>query len=235
MNIDVDNKVQYCGCGFTAAGQMVILFQDGQLSTNIDQCFNKQCLDKALDDVPSESLLTYETRTDIKKYYTDKIDSVKAEINQTLNKEYTFDVDFDAAAAKLNGTNADWKGNLGSFVFLYFQALSNTLKSQNFDSDDMLQEGLNEAAESGKMSFRIVDSLSSGYGEVVFEDGILYLQVCCGNCKFVVYIGLPSLNRPLPTSTDATLTTSPTRLSTSCNFHVTENYTQNIMTIYFEY
>ena len=191
MNIDVDKKVRYCGCGFTAVGQMVILFEDGQLSTNIDECFNEKNLDKALDEVPSESLLTYETRTDIKKYYTDKIDSVKAEINKTLNKEYTFDVDFDAIAAKLNGTKADWKGNLGSFVFLYFQALSNTLKSLNFDSDDMLQEGLNEAAESGKMSFRIVDSLSSGYGEVVFEDGALYLQVCCWNCKLLFTLANP--------------------------------------------
>lgn len=182
MDLDTDKKVSYCACGITGSGQLAILWEDGNLASNIDDVFNEKKITTALNDVPSEGM-SYETRVDIKAYYEDKISEVQEEIKKTLGKQYTFEPGFEAAYAKLSGTKANFKDNLGSFVYLYYSALSRTLVRRNFDSDDMLQEGFNEAVESGKIAFRIVDAsqMKDSYNEAVIEDGVLYLQVCASN------------------------------------------------------
>ncbi|KAJ3493451.1 hypothetical protein NLG97_g4721 [Lecanicillium saksenae] len=177
MDLDVDKKVSYCACGITSSGQLAILWEDGNLASNIDDVFSEKKITTALNDIPSEGI-SYETRIDIKNYYEKKIAEVNEQINTALKKEYTLEPGFEAAYAKLSGTKANFKDNLGSFVYHYFNALAKALVRQKFDSDDMLQEGLNEAVESGKIAFRIVDAsqMKETYGEAVVENGVLYLQ-----------------------------------------------------------
>ncbi|OAA56119.1 hypothetical protein ISF_07717 [Cordyceps fumosorosea ARSEF 2679] len=177
MDLDVDKKVSYCGAGITADGQLAMLWQDGNLASNIDHVFSERSLTAALNAVPSEGI-SFETRLDIKQSYDDKIADVRTRINTALKREYTLEPGFEAAYAKLSGTQAEFKENLGQFVFLYFEALAGGLVSQKFDSDDMMQEALNEAVESGKIAFRVVDKaqMKETYSEAVIEDGVLYLQ-----------------------------------------------------------
>lgn len=178
MDLDVDKKISYCGCAVTPSGQLAMLWQDGNLASNIDHVFGEDKLNAALNEVPGEGI-GYQTRLDIKESYESKIAEVNAQINTALKREYTFEPGFEAAYAKLKGTNADFKENLGSYVHNYYAALVRALLYNKFDSDDMLQEGFNEAVESGKIAFRIVDAskMKSSYGEVVIEDGVLYIQV----------------------------------------------------------
>ncbi|OAR03015.1 hypothetical protein LLEC1_06071 [Akanthomyces lecanii] len=177
MDIDVDKKISYCGAGITPSGQLAILWQQGSLASNIDDVFNERKLTTALNEVPSEGI-GYETRLDIKQNYDADIGEVNTQNNTILKKDYTLEPGFEAAYAKLSGTKANFKENLGSFVYYYYNALAKTLVRQKFDSDDMLQEGFNEAVESGKIAFRIVDAskMTQSYGEVVIEDGVLYIQ-----------------------------------------------------------
>ncbi|KAJ6789756.1 hypothetical protein PWT90_06777 [Aphanocladium album] len=177
MDLDVDKKVSYCGCGITSSGQLAILWEDGNLASNLDQVFGENSITTALNDVPSEGM-AYETRLDIQQVYEKKIAEVNQNINTALKKDFTFEPGFEAAYAKLNGTSAKFKDNLGSFVYLYYDALRYSLSNDKFDSDDMLQEAFHEAVESGKIAFRIVDAsqMKKTYCEAVFEDGVLYLQ-----------------------------------------------------------
>ncbi|XWX01171.1 hypothetical protein V2A60_009197 [Cordyceps javanica] len=177
MDLDTDKKISYCGCGITSSGQLAILWEDGNLASNIDEVFSERKINTALNEVPSEGI-SYETRIDIKKYYEAKIAEVSARINAVLKRDYALEPGFEAAYAKLSGTKANFKDNLGSFVYLYYEALAKALIRFKFDSDDMLQEGFNEAVESGKIAFRIVDAsqMKETYGEVVVEDGVLYIQ-----------------------------------------------------------
>ncbi|KAJ4159795.1 uncharacterized protein LMH87_007737 [Akanthomyces muscarius] len=177
MDIDVDNKISYCGAGITSSGQLAILWQEGNLASNIDDVFNEKKITTALNEVPSEGM-GYETRLDIKKNYEADIGEVNTQINTILKKDYTLEPGFEAAYAKLSGTKANFKENLGSFVYYYYNALAKALVRHKFDADDMLQEGFNEAVESGKIAFRIVDAsqMKQSSSEVVIEDGVLYIQ-----------------------------------------------------------
>lgn len=179
------NKISYCGCGITSSGQLAILWEDGNLASNIDAVFSERNINTALNDVPSEGM-GYETRIDIKKNYDEKIAEVNEQVNTALKKTYTFEPGFEAAYAKLSGTKADFKDNLGSYVYLYFNAVARALVRFEFDKDDMLQEGFNEAVDSGKIAFRIVDAsqMKQTYGEVVVEGGVLYIQVSKLNRAF---------------------------------------------------
>ncbi|ATY63473.1 hypothetical protein A9K55_009044 [Cordyceps militaris] len=178
MDLDVDKKISYCGCGITPAGQLAILWQDGNLATNIDSVFEERKINTALNAVPSAGI-GYETRIDIKKNYEETIAEVRARIAATLKKEYTLEPGFEAAYAKLGAANhADFKENLGALVYRYFSAVADALVRFQFDSDEMLQEGFNEEVASGRIEFRIVDKaqLKESYGEVVVENGVLYIQ-----------------------------------------------------------
>lgn len=64
-----------------------------------------------------------------------------------------------------------------TWTLKYFEGLLSQLKWQKFSEDDMLQEGFNEAVESGEIAFRVVDSLKEkSYSEFEIEGGVFYLQ-----------------------------------------------------------
>lgn len=71
-----------------------------------------------------------------------------------------------------------WKGSFGTVHLAYFKGLKYQLGYQGFKDDEMLQEGLAEAIPSKTFKIRIVPKLTKGsYHQVVFEDGVAYLQV----------------------------------------------------------
>ena len=51
------------------------------------------------------------------------------------------------------------------------------LEREKFGDDELLREGLEEAASKGIVKLRLVDSLNSGYNEVLIDDGVLVIQV----------------------------------------------------------
>jgi hypothetical protein len=53
------------------------------------------------------------------------------------------------------------------------------LENQKFGSDDLLQEGFQEAINKNEIALKIVDKLDCGgsYNEVVIKDGVLIVQV----------------------------------------------------------
>lgn len=226
MDVDLEEKVSYCGCGVSSSKRLVILFAPQNLAVNIDDAFSRQNITRALQEAPSsgDGGLSYETRTDISKNYTPCIGVVVSKINELLKKEYTIEPGFEDAYAKLSASKdatRDWEKSLGSFMFQYMQGLANSLEYQKFGSDDMLQEAFNEAAESGKIAFRIVDAsqMKSSYCETVFEDGVLYVQVSFSSDTVP---GGPRIftdrlcYRPVPTAMVVTSTMRLKRLSISC-------------------
>lgn len=70
-----------------------------------------------------------------------------------------------------------WEEHVPDWTFLYFRGFLSSIKRQDFDKDDMLQEGFNEAVDKGEIAFRIVDATKSGTSEFEIEDGVFYLQV----------------------------------------------------------
>lgn len=189
MEFDEAKKYTYCGVEVSPAGDLVILFTEGNLGTNINDAFEKSKLQQALNDAPTNAAsgkpLSYYARASVGEEYTPKIQEVQDNLNKILGKEIALDGAFDEAFAKLKGASnapSDWEKNFGYFIRLYFEALNDYLKYEKFDSDDMLQEGLTEAIESNAVRFRIVDKLEkSSYNEPVIEDGVLYLQTTPDN------------------------------------------------------
>lgn len=184
MDIDLNKKVSYCGCEVSPSGQLIILFAEGKLGTNIDHAFNLENLTKAFDGAPSAGPLpyTFTARTSIRTQYDAEIDKVRNKVSSALQRDsLTLDPNFDAVYAKLKGAaDADdnWQENLGSYTKGYFSAFADWLDSQKVASDEMIREALNEGIESGKVVFRVVDGekMKSSYNEAVIEDGVLYLQ-----------------------------------------------------------
>ena len=181
MDFDDAKKFYYCGVEVSSAGELVILFSEGNLGTNIDDALSRSNLAKALNEAPiSNGSLSYATRTGIRQEYTGQIASVQEKLNKIVGKEIPLDPNFEAVFEKLKaGPNSpnEWEDRVGEYIRLYFQALNEYLEREKFGEDDMLQEGLTEALEGNAVRFRIVDKTNSYYNEPVIEDGVLYLQV----------------------------------------------------------
>lgn len=177
MDVDLTDEVSYCGAQVVDK-KLVILFNKDNLSSNAADAFGRQALTKALNDAPSEGL-SYLARKSVEDY-NKGITEVQSIINDQFGKEIVLDPGFDAAYEKLKTakTKDGFDENLGSFILGYFRGLAKTLERNKVKEDDMVQEALNEAAEFGKVSFRIVNpgEMKASYGEAIFEDGVLYLQ-----------------------------------------------------------
>lgn len=50
--VDEDKTVSYCGCKVTTEGELVILFAEGNLGTNVDYAIEERNLEKALNNGP---------------------------------------------------------------------------------------------------------------------------------------------------------------------------------------
>lgn len=182
MDFDEHKKFSYCGCEVSPSGQLVILFSEGNLGTNIDYALESSNLTKALDSAPTADAagpMSHSAHMGIKEYNAE-IGKTQEKLNALLQKTLALEPNFEAVFEKLNKA-ADapdgWQANMGSFVRLYFESLVDLLEREKFGEDEMLREGLLEPLEKEVVRFRVVDELKTSYNECVIEDGVLYLQV----------------------------------------------------------
>lgn len=183
MDFDEEKKFTYCGCQVSSSGQLVILFGEGYLGTNIDYALENDNLVKALNSASSsaEDPLSFSARESVRKDYNAEIGRTQEKLSAILQKTVTLEPNFEEVSSKLKAASdapGSWEVNLGSFVRLYFEGLLGYLTREKFGEDDMLQEGLAEAVDKSIVQFRLVDELKASYNECVIEDGVLYLQVC---------------------------------------------------------
>ncbi|OLN94177.1 hypothetical protein CCHL11_02841 [Colletotrichum chlorophyti] len=192
---DKNARVTYCGVLVREGGILALVFSEGNLGTNADYAIDSRGLLKALNDAPpapsSDAALSFAARTDVRQEYDEKIEETRSKLAEILEKPDivlvpNFESNFDKikAAAGKKGTQVrdDWEGNLGNFTRMYFEGLVYQMGYQKFADDDLLREGFNEAVEKGEVHFRIVDKMVYGtYGEVVLEDGAVYVQTQAHN------------------------------------------------------
>lgn len=195
MDIDdrsEDERVRYSGPRFVD-GKLVIAFAPGRLGTNIDDTFEPYTFVPALDAAPQPEgadgpAFSYAARAGIRTEYDEQIEPIRAKIGKILGRDDVKLVpNFEENYAKMTAAKAadkdgrigdDWASRLGYLMRAHFEGLSSQLEYQGFDKDELLQEGLNEALETGEFRFRIQDELSKGtYSEVVVEDGAVYINV----------------------------------------------------------
>jgi hypothetical protein len=218
MDVDLDKKFSYCGC-VVDDRKLVIIFNRDNLGCNSSEALSTKHLLQALNEAPpaegNTSKISHAARTGIRQEYEPKIEDVRAKIAKMLDKpNFKLEPNWDDTFAKLsaerkrkgNSLDAEWETRLGYYAQSYFEGLEWQMKSQKFDEDDMLQEGFNEAVDKAQVTFRIVDKLKYGsYGEVVVEDGILYIQVCLW--PFLSRLVVPAdvlVRRPLRTDGETT-------------------------------
>lgn len=178
MDVDLTDVVYYCGAK-VADNKLVIVFNKDNLSSNASDAFGREALTKALNNAPSSLSMSYLARKSVADY-NKEIGEIQSIINDQFGKEITLDPGFEVAYDKLKAAKKQdgFDENLGSFILGYFRGLAKTLEREKVKEDDMVQEALNEAAEFGRVSFRIVNpgEMNAIYGEAIFENGVLYVQ-----------------------------------------------------------
>lgn len=164
-------------------GALHLVFADGKLGVNANDVSVEVA--KALKDAPAApgaSSFNIDARNSVRDKYDPNVEAVRASIAGLVNlPSLKLNPNFEHNASMLAKTaeeHTNWDKQLGAGTLSYFSALENQIKRAGFKGDDMLQEGFQEAAEKGEICFRIVDKLTKGsYNEVIFEDGVLYIQV----------------------------------------------------------
>ncbi|TQN72687.1 hypothetical protein CSHISOI_02761 [Colletotrichum shisoi] len=193
--LDLDDRpkkerVTYCGVVVRDGGKLAIVFAEGNLGTNADYALDASGLLKALNDAPpapgSDASMSLAARTSVRQEYDEKIEETRQKLADMLEKpDVVLVPNFEANFAKIREAGKkkgsevrdDWEGNMGGFTRMYFEGLEYQMSYQKFGDDDMLREGFNEAVDKGEIHFRIVDKMAYGtYGEVVLEDGAVYVQ-----------------------------------------------------------
>ncbi|KAF4806984.1 hypothetical protein CGCSCA4_v013334 [Colletotrichum siamense] len=189
-----DKRVSYCGVT-VKDGKLALVFSEGNLGTNVDYAIDSQGLLKALNEAPpapgADAAMSYAARTSIRQEYDEKIEETRKKLGDMLEKpdivlvpnfETNFAKIMEESKKKKSEVRDDWESNLGNFTRMYFEGLVYQMGYQKFDEDDLLREGFNEAVDKGEIHFRIVDKMSyATYGEVVVEDGAVYVQTQAKN------------------------------------------------------
>ncbi|KKO97461.1 hypothetical protein THAR02_10440 [Trichoderma harzianum] len=187
MDLDEDKKFSYCGCKISPAGQLVILFREGYLGTNIDYACSLENLEGALNEAPSAAVtshrpMSFVARAAIRSDWDTEVESIKAKLSKILKKDIAVVPHFEQAFDKLSAAKDApdvWERILGMYLKMYYEGLINYLEYQKFGEDDMLYEAFNEGVDKSTVVFRIVDKgelKHSTYNECVIEDGTLILQ-----------------------------------------------------------
>lgn len=179
------------GTDFTYGGMSVkdsklqIIFHPEKLGTNIDNCGDN--IAKALSEAPQPagaSALSFAARASIKADYDPKIDAMQEKARKILqNDKFTFVPGFEGLAEAFKGNKEvrdDWETNLGSFVLQYFESFVDKIVYEKFESDDMLREGLEEAAPKNTLEVKVVDKCK-GYNDIVKEDDSLVILTTPSN------------------------------------------------------
>jgi hypothetical protein len=124
------------------------------------------------------------TRNGIKTNYEAAVEEVRAAIAKLvgvpdLKLTPNFEYNYGALSAMGDRAGSDWGAKLGQATLAYFQGVKSSLEKEKFGSDDMLQEGFQEAINKNEITLKIVDKLDCGgsYNEVVIKDGVLIVQV----------------------------------------------------------
>lgn len=185
IDVNLEHDFIYNGCAVTSDGKLAILFNADRLAVNIDDCLEEDKLSKALNNASTSSggSMSYVARSSIEKEWDQELERTKRTFANILQTDVTLDPNFqqtyDALKAASDGSDDDrWETNIGNFTRFYFEGLADGLKSQKFDSDEMMREAILEALEKATISFRVVDKekMKKLYNECVFEDGVLYMQ-----------------------------------------------------------
>jgi hypothetical protein len=191
MDIDEAGKNTYNGCEVQEGGRLAILFNDKNFGVNTNQSMEEDKVLAALNNAPPAPgadggvKLSFVARTSVRTEYDENIEPIRAKIAKLLARDdIALEPNFETVFAQLSSPAAagkvdkdNYERQLGYFIREYFDGVAYHMESQKFGSDDMLQEGFNEAVEKGVIAFRIVDKLSyASYCEVVVEDGTLFVQ-----------------------------------------------------------
>lgn len=191
-----DSTIYYNGAVVNEQGQLVIVFRENALGTNISSALEEGKLKKALQNAPSTKPLNFHARLSLAEDYEPKIAELQAKFSKLLNTEITLNNNAEANFAKLNGAegiDSDWDQGFGRTLYSYFEGLYSQLEYNKFGADDMLQEGLLEEVSAKKIEIRVLDEIKASYHEVAIEDGILYIQVR-------VFFLSPFVTRSIPAS-----------------------------------
>ncbi|ORY06774.1 hypothetical protein BCR34DRAFT_632056 [Clohesyomyces aquaticus] len=181
MEMDEEGKVRYCGCDVRDR-YLRILFQDTCLGSNIDYALTD--LEDALSAVSPAGYLSYSVCHSIKQDWDKDFSELKAKIAKQLANAIVLDPNWEQVHAALEAEpcvkedREGWEKRFGSFVKSCFEALAYTLAYNEFETDNLLREGFEEAVSKNEIRFRIVKELTGGayYNQTVIEDGVLYLQ-----------------------------------------------------------
>ena len=181
-------KFRYVGCD-VVEGQLRILFEFGEMGTNMYDAFKDENLERALTEavpVPG-SVMSYSARANIRLFYDAKIEEVRQKIVKLLGKqEITLEPNFESAFEQLmeeskrkkTQLSRTWQQELGDVTRKYFDGFAFQLKNQKFGDDELLREGFNDIVDSGRIVFRMIEKIENDEEcDCVIEGGVLYLQV----------------------------------------------------------
>lgn len=193
MDADESGKTRYCGCD-VVDGKLRILFNPDELGTNISNALEE--LPAALDKAPQPAgadgkvpVLGPLARLNIATEYTPKIGAELEKLKKWFSPEFVINPNFEEnyaflAQSKSKDLRDDWHKNLGYLSLSYIEGATYHMDYKEFKSDDMLQEGFNDAVDKHEIKIRIVEKLNkgSGYNECIIENGVLVIQVgnTCG-------------------------------------------------------
>ena len=176
-------KISVCGCEI-GDGMLRLCFTGNQIGFNMIQVCSE--LSTAVNNAGVASApgggaaLDFDAKNGIKKDYDPKIDNVRAKIQSILNLPMlelhpNFEANFAAISAfEASGKQStmwkrDWRKKIGIDTLSYFEKLAESLESQGFAKDDMLQEGYQETVDKNEIGLKVVDKLQKGsYNECVF-------------------------------------------------------------------
>lgn len=186
MTVDEDCQYSYCGPEIHD-GRLVIAIKAGALWTNVDDSVAPDAMMKAIDQAESSSssapVLSTVAQSGIANDFQPQIDEIQNTIRDILQiPDLKLNPNFEALATALSASSdatEDWQQRMGLLAREYFDAIPSNLRSEKFDSDDMLREAFAEVVTKNEIALRIVDELTTGrstYAEGIVEDGVLYLQ-----------------------------------------------------------
>lgn len=187
MDADESGKTRYCGCDVTD-GKLRILFNPDEMGVNISNALEE--LPARLHEAPQPAgadgkvpILGAQARLNISTDYNPKIGNELDKLKKWFSPEFTINPNFEENYAFLSQSKAkdlreDWHKNIGYITLSYMEGATYYLDYKEFKSDDMLQEGFNEAIDKHEIKLRVVEKLQkgSGYNECIIENGVLVIQ-----------------------------------------------------------
>lgn len=188
MDVDLEGRFSYCGVKISENGELVILFNEGSLGTNIPYALDPENLTEAINNAPSkdkDQKLSFKACQSIAQDYTGLIDEVNGSVNRILGMSVIFEPNFESTYTKLRAASLLHKEetSIGAYTRDYFGSLATVLKYRNVENDELIREAFHEEMTLKKVAFRLLNAktIKRGYAEVVFEDGVLYIQTDTNN------------------------------------------------------